>query len=411
MKVSSALSVKALMSKIHPPLPLNPRESQKLLSLLTSSFRQQLNQDGGETSTNHKPTDAHIRSILSSPLFALSRRKQSRSNPSTTSNRSNAGGISALEEIQDSLSRPMEYFQEQVAAGTATLSTAKHCLRAHYNNLTTFRSETARTTMQNSQAGATVLHWLWSSGLQPSEYLHDPLFMDNLIPFLVAEGRAKEVWRWFESLIGQKASRVSTLSASNMLNGIVRAQKFGPSHMKEINRQLHSFDHGLGILARYDFDTLASRQVMQRTASSILSSLHHLDRIDEVKVALFSRFCDTLQSWGGGMLAIHELNLKFAEKPNLSAILDYIKLLSPQIIQKRHPSWRRRLIDLSFTTTKMLLAENNHGEANFVLDFLQANFESELGIKHDRSQSNTKRSEKQAEEDINLSSLETLAIG
>ena len=37
-------SLKSLVSKLHPQLPLSPKESQRLLTALTSSFRKQLDE-------------------------------------------------------------------------------------------------------------------------------------------------------------------------------------------------------------------------------------------------------------------------------------------------------------------------------------------------------------------------------
>ncbi|KAF2396234.1 hypothetical protein EJ06DRAFT_484100, partial [Trichodelitschia bisporula] len=42
MQSSKSSALRALTSKIHLQLPLDPRESQKLLGVLTSSFQQQL---------------------------------------------------------------------------------------------------------------------------------------------------------------------------------------------------------------------------------------------------------------------------------------------------------------------------------------------------------------------------------
>src|SRR5690348_15716553 len=90
-----------LASKIHPQLPLSPRESQQLLTLLTTSFRAHLDREHPlpESSQNRhtqKPTGSnarrasspaqatssyasatqHIDSILTNPLFAVKPRRR-----------------------------------------------------------------------------------------------------------------------------------------------------------------------------------------------------------------------------------------------------------------------------------------------------------------------------------------------
>src|SRR5467141_2839805 len=67
MKKTSILNLKS-WPKIHPPLPRTPRESQQLLSALTSSFRRQLDAAGNKPVQS---TDRHLKSILDNPLFRV----------------------------------------------------------------------------------------------------------------------------------------------------------------------------------------------------------------------------------------------------------------------------------------------------------------------------------------------------
>lgn len=91
-------SLKDFLPRIHQPLPINRRESQQLLKTLTTSFRKNLDKEHGywgedtsvaslrAASTNpsspsvldlyHRPTDRHVRAILSNPLFSYDRAAQ-----------------------------------------------------------------------------------------------------------------------------------------------------------------------------------------------------------------------------------------------------------------------------------------------------------------------------------------------
>lgn len=69
MKLFPHLAFKSILSKIHHPPTLNPRESRKLLNLLRDSFRRQMEKHHPESSaTESNPMDTHFRSLLEGPL-------------------------------------------------------------------------------------------------------------------------------------------------------------------------------------------------------------------------------------------------------------------------------------------------------------------------------------------------------
>ncbi|KAI4154070.1 MAG: hypothetical protein LQ340_001910 [Diploschistes diacapsis] len=180
---------------LHPPLPLNPRESNKLLGLLNSSFRQQLNGENDENqSQKQSPVNAHLQSVLSSPLF---RGPTKREKAKPRSKQSLNGLIS---EIQETLINPMEYFEEQVAAGEATLKLAKHCLTVHKQNRREYRNTIAYCRKESS-VSQPITNWLWASGLEESmEFARDGAFLKLLVPRMVAEGKDSRLWDWLQRL-------------------------------------------------------------------------------------------------------------------------------------------------------------------------------------------------------------------
>ena len=168
MKPSSPSLLKSLAKSIHPPLIVTPLESKKLLHLLQASFRKQLNDEHPVHSKEPSPTSAHLQSILSSPLFGQPRERNARKNR-------DAGPLLALAEMQDSLISPMTYFNEQVAAGNATLGIAKHCLQVERQNSTVFRGAMASAAPgTHSSLTQPILNWLWASSLGDSmEFFYD----------------------------------------------------------------------------------------------------------------------------------------------------------------------------------------------------------------------------------------------
>ncbi|KAG0649815.1 hypothetical protein D0Z07_3826 [Hyphodiscus hymeniophilus] len=187
--------------KIHPPLPLNPRESKQLLNLLTTSFRQQLDAEHGEfrkdpklsnaqkgqektrrrmrsfSDSNARPTDRHMNLILTNPLFVL-----------------NTDG-KALAANRD----PMELFDIAVAKGMMTINYARACLNAKKHEIIQSPVPTIREGMKESGAGLKVLRWLVSSGTaNNNDFLMSAPFAQILMEYLVAEGLQEVCWKWIQ---------------------------------------------------------------------------------------------------------------------------------------------------------------------------------------------------------------------
>ena len=111
-------ALSTLAKKLHPQLPLTPRESQQLLSLLTTSFRTHLDREHPveaqtpnarkavsnedrealHTTSSAALASQHIDAVLSNPLFAV---KPSR-----------RGSEAAVSDI---LKNPMGWFTNEVA--------------------------------------------------------------------------------------------------------------------------------------------------------------------------------------------------------------------------------------------------------------------------------------------------------
>jgi len=189
MKVTPPLTLKALASRIHGQLPLNARESDKLLNLLKTSFRNQLDTvhpDQDAPSWNHSSTvqrtpqsaflsaNRNIDAMINNPLLAHKPKNTISKQPDLTAR-----------------------FLESIVYGTATLDGAKHYLKSM--SLAQSKAETVRTVTRvpPAGAGAIVLDWLRSTALDRSEeFLHDvnlvklltrQLFMENKHKLLMKE--------------------------------------------------------------------------------------------------------------------------------------------------------------------------------------------------------------------------------
>ncbi|KAK5169877.1 uncharacterized protein LTR77_005855 [Saxophila tyrrhenica] len=205
-------SLKSWASKLHPQLPLNAKESQRLLTALTSSFRQQLDQAHPIRSARkeEKPTkkeqavpnighrdlhassadsaDRHLTSILTNPLLA-------KSYGTTKPIRDYAAAQESFlrEPFQDTVTL-LEEYQEH---GAATVPIAALCLEKYISQLDMLSDPDRAKVVSERQAGARTLRWLWKSGLHDSEaFVDDTRLADVLLPCLVEEDHEDIVWKW-----------------------------------------------------------------------------------------------------------------------------------------------------------------------------------------------------------------------
>lgn len=210
-KSNPLCSFKSLFPPINQPLPLNKRESQRLLESLTVSFRRQLDKEHGwlpeETSSSpiqspklsylptdnaarstedshRRPTDRHVSAILSNPLFSY----QSTLSPTNSNTRTNRD--------------PMEVFDEAVAKGMMTIKRAHGCMVAIRKELLQSSSMSLRDGMRVSGAGLRVAQWLRASGMERDlSFLKHEHFVNLLVQFLTAEGLEELPWTWLAHLI------------------------------------------------------------------------------------------------------------------------------------------------------------------------------------------------------------------
>src|SRR5579862_5442000 len=243
MKPSALLSLRSLVSKIHPRLPLDPQESQQLLSLLTASFRRHLNSEYPSfraDETHNQFTDGpgrngarggmlmssvaahrHFGSILTSPLFTKRRRGSSPGRPGE--------GIRkcSLEDVRRIVDDPMGIFEENVALGTATIDMATFCLTTRLREILACRALSAREGMRESGAGTKVLKWMWSSGLSASnDFLADERFVNALIPFLVVEGHSDVAWFWMKRSVAANRGPDTTSTPGYLQHGATREKRY-----------------------------------------------------------------------------------------------------------------------------------------------------------------------------------------
>ncbi|KAF2444851.1 hypothetical protein P171DRAFT_285042 [Karstenula rhodostoma CBS 690.94] len=202
----------SLASKIHPQLPLTPRESQQLLNLLTTSFRSHLDREypagpseapPPSTTTqivkveqprrlpsSYDSASEHIDSILSNPLFAR--------NPSWRG--SDSAAANALKD-------PLAWFLDQAAIGTADISKATLCLDVLQTSQNKPKGRRSSLSNKDGRPASMIAEWLRTSGEETSKDFLISLpvtkgaprrsLVNRLVPLLLAEGNHAPLWRWY----------------------------------------------------------------------------------------------------------------------------------------------------------------------------------------------------------------------
>jgi hypothetical protein len=174
-------------SKIHPPLPRNPRESQQLLDALTSSFRRQL--DASDSNQPAKSTDLHVQSILNHPLFRVTPSKPVREFKQH------------IFPQQRLLTDPMAVMDELMAAGTLTGNDIHACLSSLMVIAGSTTGDTRRV-LKKYGAGGRVVSWFWSADSESKKSLFKSRKGTRAtLKFVAAEGLQDMALLWLRMLV------------------------------------------------------------------------------------------------------------------------------------------------------------------------------------------------------------------
>ena len=212
MKQALGNGWKFLTSKLHKPLPLSVRESQKLLTLLNDSFKRNLDRryPPGLADSEHSPDD-HFKALLKSPLFDSNGIQNSSQSIKRSERRHDAFKV---QDMVLSVKEPVEYFRKQVAIGAANMLSAKLALNNQMKKALASPFVDVKDSVRSSEIGSVMVNWLWSSGqYERLDFIRDRGFVARLMPFLVAEAQYKPIWEWLQRARTLSAIRQPTYKA------------------------------------------------------------------------------------------------------------------------------------------------------------------------------------------------------
>lgn len=209
-----AQSWKALASKINNQAPLGARESDRLLTALTSSFRKHLDEvhpglsheearrssvnSGTGNSNRHgihssiALADSHMASLLTNPLLVKSAK------PAALP-KAKLDAVSAATELENG-AKPFDLLESYHAKGFATIEVALSCMQHFRRSIKDLAHEAQVAKVQEEEAGKRVLSWLWTSEtLQSQAYVDNVHMQDGLVWLVMMEGHEDFLWQWLES--------------------------------------------------------------------------------------------------------------------------------------------------------------------------------------------------------------------
>jgi hypothetical protein len=248
-----AQSWKALAAKINNQAPLGPRESNRLLTALTSSFRKHLDEAHpsqshdeerrpsvkGDSESSHRQgvqssralADFHMASVLTNPLLVKSAKAEGRPKPEFDAS-------TAAVELKNG-ANPFDLLESYHAKSYGTIEVALACMKHFRRSIKDLTYEEQVAKVSKEEAGKRVLSWLWNSDVMQSQaYVDNLQVQDGLVWLVMMEGHEDFLWQWLESdlaLPQPSASKVSQKIQTGYFwkSRIVYAMvmtKLGPPH-------------------------------------------------------------------------------------------------------------------------------------------------------------------------------------
>lgn len=383
-------ALSSLASKIHPQLPLTPRESQQLLNLLTTSFRAHLDREHPGPSDAPPPSTTtqlveveqsrrlpssydsaseHIDSILSNPLFARNPYRRG----------SNSAAANALND-------PLAWFLDQAAVGTADISKAALCLDLLHRSPS--KSKGRRGSLSNSdpRPGSMIAEWLRTSGEDVSKdfLLSLPAtkgkrsLVHRLAPLLFAEGNHAPLWRWYAyepeeggALNQAQISPFKCLLLKEMINGArTRDEAFA------------TFQQAFQLAGSGERkDYVKSLQVAGARLVDMIVANPHVPCTPK----LYEQFALSTHAWLFAWKPVVQamLCLCHPTEPDPQPALKIIKN-SDSFLASTHskPSRQRFFVRMCLGAAQQLIKEDKFADAQIAMQFIKEHFEDLVLIKY-----------------------------
>ncbi|KAI4150794.1 MAG: hypothetical protein L6R39_002163 [Caloplaca ligustica] len=373
-----------LTSKLHQPLPLNRRDSQKLLSLLNESFNRNLDrQYPPGLAGSERSADEHFQSVLKSPFFGANRARHISISDRKKETKQDAAQV---RDLMFAVKEPVEYFRQQVVTGAASIASAKLVLDSQMKKALASASIDAKDSMRSAGIGSVMANWLWSSGqYERLEFIRDRDFVARLMPFLVAEGQYKPVWEWLQR---------SQFAAAGNNDGRTTFQQDVGYMTKRLVQSEVSYGQGLQSAIQMFLTNLRSIRPPTPAASLYQSTrVNHPAGVyltwklasqrtsSGVDGTVVDSFDHSVELWvSRHLIAPYRalIQLLHPQKPRNSLAAQLVSTTESSVIYLTGKE-RMAFVRVVLKAVEVLLARDSLKEAAQVMKVLQLKFASELG--------------------------------
>jgi hypothetical protein len=314
MKKTAPLSANRWWPKINQPLPQTPRESQQLLSALTSSFRRQL--DAADTIKPAQSANQHLQSILENPLFRVVPPK-----PLVPPAGVGAEKVRLRKKMAES---PMAVFDDLAAAGKLTATDIGDCLNAQLLRLGKSRKN-LRDQTKNAGTGAKVLEWFWASDYTARlSFFTEVRSLQQALKFMAAEDLHDQITSLFRELDNLKlnSAMISPEDGKRMSGAFFRSYVIAEIH----------YGRGLAV-ALQKFSTVCSMAEPEKRDTLLPTAVYIARFIAErgskrrkrVPASVFEDFCDALDGISGLQVWQKAMRVYHPSHPDARPLLKHIQ--------------------------------------------------------------------------------------
>lgn len=387
MKGSSILSLRA-WSKLNPPLPRTPRESQQLLNALTSSFRRQLDQEyplpssSENTENGDKPvnpdssahaTDRHLNTILDNPLFKVV--------PSRGTISHDPSGAAALEQQRRMVETPMAVFDDLVASGSVNSTALANCLKSQLLLASTPSGTDVSTAMKASGAGSKVVSWFWASDSAARKMLLSSRSLTgSLLKFMAAEGMQDTVITWLGMLlkhdVGGRDGRLTESSARQSFCHLLI--DFMAAEIQYGNRLASAMKY---YLQAYKMHSLLADQSSPEFKKPLLLSPggrlcqwtmeHAHGQARDIPAPIYEEFRERIYAMSPGSLLSASVPLYHPTAPDTGLLLKFVEGHPPEKCRAWSNVKQETLLRVSFDALRILVDRDESRKASRLAQYIQ----------------------------------------
>ena len=382
MRASLVYSFKSFMSKIHPPLPLNPRESQKLIGLLKTSHKKQLDDKHPESSTGHfEATDAHFHALLSSPLFNAGSRYSTTPEDAKPIQR-----LGPYESAHSIAYRALRRFDGSVAAGIMTLQELRVIISALIQSTKQLSFKDRVGLLESTQAVKKIIHWLWASGTGGSrEFLEDKDLPKLLAPLLIERAHEEFLWTWINN-IEQMVSETK-MTCNNFIR--IQGESSQAYLIERLVKRRMLFGNGatdaceafLGIFRQsvQETNNSAMKRKVRRAGTYLLHSLCSREK-GSIEPKLFDAFVASCDHWGHPRVFRAMLLLHHPQGPKCDAAMQHIRKLDSHAIKEVSQSQQYDILRLTLETAWVMLEQQHISATEWLMEFAREHFPDETKL-------------------------------